>query len=142
MCELLWTEEVLVVYKIADDIVKVTDEISQNTDFCVKFLPTDVKVGLVSEGELLNVLGSLIDIVAHKRLMGSKSAPSASRSVPRCIHMFSSARWYRCSLQVTTAISTSSGSSAQRRESRYNQAWLICFMRCVSCVKRRTVVCA
>jgi F0F1-type ATP synthase beta subunit len=121
VCELLWVKEVFVIYKVANDVVKITDKISQNADVCTKLLPTDVKVGLVSKGKLLNVLGSLIDIVAHKRSMGSKSAPSASRSAPRCIHMFLSARWYRCSLQVTAAISTSSGSSAQRRESRYNQ---------------------
>jgi hypothetical protein len=92
VCELLRVEEVLVIYKVTNDVVKIADEISQNTDFCVKFLPTDVKVGLVSEGELLDVLGSLVDVVAHKRLMGSKSAPSASRSVLRHIHTFSSAR--------------------------------------------------
>jgi hypothetical protein len=122
VCELLWAEEILVIYKISNDVVKITNEISENTDVCMKFLPTDVEVGLVSEGQLLNILGSLVDVVAHKRSTGSKSAPSASRSAPRRIHTFSSARWYRCSLWVTAAISTSSGSSAQRRESRYNRA--------------------
>jgi hypothetical protein len=85
----------------------------------MEFLPTDVKICLMSESELLNVVGSFVDVIAHKRLTGYSSAPSASRSAPRHIHTFSSARWYRCSLQVTAAISTSSGSSAQRRESRY-----------------------
>jgi hypothetical protein len=140
VCELLWAKEVFVIYQVANDVVEIADKISQNADVCAKFLPADVEVGLVSEGKLLNVLGLLIDIVAHKRSVGSKSAPSASRSAPRHIHTFSSARWYRCSLRVTAAISTSSGSSAQRRESRYNQAQPICFMRCVSCAKRRTVV--
>jgi hypothetical protein len=121
VCKLLRAEEVLIIYKIGDDVVKIADQISQNTDVCVEFLSTDVKVGVMSDGKLLNILGSLINVIAHKRLMGSKSAPSASRSAPRHIHMFSSARWYRCSLQVTAAISTSSGSSAQRRELRYNQ---------------------
>jgi hypothetical protein len=106
----------------------------------VEFLPTDIEIGLMSNGKLLDVLDSLINVIAHKRSVGSKSAPSASRSAPRHIHTFSSARWYKCSLRVTAAISTSSGLSAQRRELRYNQAWLICFMRCISCMNRRTVV--
>jgi hypothetical protein len=76
----------------------------------------------------LDVFGLLIDVVAHKRSVGSKSAPSAARSAPRHIHTFLSARWYRCSLWVTATISTLSGSSAQRRELRYNWAQPICFM--------------
>jgi hypothetical protein len=50
MCKLLWAEKVFVVHEIANDIVKITDKISQNTDVCAKFLPTDIKVGLVLEG--------------------------------------------------------------------------------------------
>jgi hypothetical protein len=66
----------------------------------------------MSKGKLLNVFGLFVDVIAHKRSIGYNSAPSASRSVPRCIHTFLSARWYRCSLWVTAAISTLSGSSA------------------------------
>jgi hypothetical protein len=62
----------------------------------------------------------LVNVVAHKMLMGFNSAPSASRSAPRHIHMLMRAWWYNSSLWVTAAISTSSGLSAQRRESRYN----------------------
>jgi hypothetical protein len=50
MCELLWTEEVFIIYEVANDIIEITDKISQNTDVCTKFLPTDVEVGLVSKG--------------------------------------------------------------------------------------------
>jgi hypothetical protein len=90
--ELSWAEEVFVVYKISNDISNVPDEISENTDICTKLLFADVKVGLVLAGQVLNVFSSLIDVIAHKRSTGSKSAPSASRSAPRCIHTFSSAR--------------------------------------------------
>jgi hypothetical protein len=90
--ELLWVEEVFVVNKISDDIFNVLDEISENTDICTKFLFADVEIGLVLAGQMLNVVGSLIDVVVHRRSTGSKSAPSASKSAPSCIHTFSSAR--------------------------------------------------
>jgi hypothetical protein len=45
----------------------------------------------VSDSELFNEFGSLVDIIAHKRAMGSYSIPSASRSAPSCLHMFLSA---------------------------------------------------
>jgi hypothetical protein len=88
----LWIEEVLVVYKIPDDIFDIPDKILENADVCTKFLFADVEVGLVLVGQMLNVFGSLVDVVVHKRSTGSKSAPSACRSVPRRIHTFSSAR--------------------------------------------------
>jgi hypothetical protein len=88
----LWVEEVFVIYKISDDVFDIPDEISENVDVCTEFLFADVEVSLVLVGQVLNVFSSLVDVVAHKRLTGSKSAPSASRSVPRRIHMFSSAR--------------------------------------------------
>jgi hypothetical protein len=94
----------------------------------------------VSDGESLDEFSSLVDIVAHKRSMGFNSAPSASRSAPRRIHMFMRAWLYGSSLWVTATISTLSGSSAQRRESRYNWAHPICHIRCVSCANRRTMV--
>jgi hypothetical protein len=90
--KLSWIEEVLIVYKIPDDIFDIPDEILENTDVCTKFLFADVKVGLVLAGQMLNVFSSLVDVVVHKRSTGSKSAPSACRSVPRCTHTFSSAR--------------------------------------------------
>jgi hypothetical protein len=108
----------------------------------MEFLPTDVKVGFVSDGESFNKLSSLVDVTAHKRSTGFNSAPSASRLAPRCIHTFTSAWWYSSSLRVAAAISTSSGSSAQTRESRYNWARPICCMRCVSYTYKRTIVCA
>jgi hypothetical protein len=58
----------------------------------MEFLFADIKVGLMLDSELLNVFGSFVDIIAHKRSTGFKSAPSMSRSAPRRIHMFSSAR--------------------------------------------------
>jgi hypothetical protein len=90
--ELLWIEEVLIVYKISDDIFNIPDEISENTDVCTKFLFADVKIGLVLVGQMLNMFSPFVNIVAHKRLTGFRSAPSASRSAPRHIHTFSSAR--------------------------------------------------
>jgi hypothetical protein len=92
VCELLWAEEILVVYKISDDIFDIPNDISKNTDVCMEFLFADVEVGLMLVGQVLNMLGSLVDVIAHKRSMGSKSAPSASRSAPRRIHTFSSAK--------------------------------------------------
>jgi hypothetical protein len=90
--ELLWVKEVFIIYKISDDIFDIPDEISENADICAKFLFADVEVGLVLVGQVLNVFSSLIDVIAHKRSTGSKSAPSASRLAPRHIHTFSSAR--------------------------------------------------
>jgi hypothetical protein len=58
----------------------------------MEFLFADVEIGLVLAGQVLNVFSSLVDVVVHKRSTGSKSAPSASRLVPRCIHTFSSAK--------------------------------------------------
>jgi hypothetical protein len=90
--ELLWVEEVFVVNKISDDVFNIPDEISENADICTKFSFADVKIGLVLAGQMLNVFSSLVDIVAHRRSTGSKSAPSTSKSAPSCIHTFSSAR--------------------------------------------------
>jgi hypothetical protein len=96
----------------------------------------------VLSGKLFDELGSLVNIIAHKRSMGFSSAPSASRLAPSCIHMCMRAWWYSSSLWVTAAILTSSGLSAQMRESRYNWARPICHMKCVSCTYRSTVMCA
>jgi hypothetical protein len=90
--ELSWVEEVLVIHKIPDDIFDIPDKVSENADVCTELLFTDVKVGLVLAGQVLNMFSSLVDIIAHKRLTGSKSAPSTSRLAPRHIHTFSSAR--------------------------------------------------
>jgi hypothetical protein len=54
----------------------------------MEFLFADIKVGLMLKGELLNVFGSFVNVIAYKRLVGYKSAPSASRSAPRRIHTF------------------------------------------------------
>jgi hypothetical protein len=92
MHELLWVEEIFIVDKISNDIFDIPDEISENADVCTKFLFADVEVGLVLVSQVLNVFSSLVDVVAHKRSTGSKSAPSASRLAPSRIYMFSSAR--------------------------------------------------
>jgi hypothetical protein len=90
--ELSWVEKVFVVDEVSDDIFYIPDDIFENTNVCTQLLFADVKVGLVLAGQVLNVFSSLIDVVAHKRSTGSKSAPSASRSAPSRIHTFSSAR--------------------------------------------------
>jgi hypothetical protein len=90
--ELLWIEEVLVVYKVSNDIFNIPDDIFENADVYTEFFFADVEVGLVLVGQVLNMLSLLIDVVAHKRSTGSKSAPSASRLAPRHIHTFSSAK--------------------------------------------------
>jgi hypothetical protein len=91
VCELSWIEEVFVVTEISNDVFNIPDEVSENLDICTKFLPADVEIGLVLTGQMLDMFGSLVNVV-HRRSTGSKSAPSASRSAPSCIHTFSSAR--------------------------------------------------
>jgi hypothetical protein len=86
MLELSGVEELFVIHKISYDIVDVAYEVLKNTDLHLKFLFTDVKIGFVLDGESLDKLSSLINIIAHKRSTGFSSAPSASRLAPSCIH--------------------------------------------------------
>jgi hypothetical protein len=91
MCELSWVKEIFVVTEIPDDIFDIPDEVSENLDVCLDFLFADVEVGLVLASQMLNVFGSLVNVVVHAKSTGLYSVPSASRSAPSCLHMFSSA---------------------------------------------------
>jgi hypothetical protein len=91
MCELSWVEEIFVVTEISNDVFDIPDKVSENLDIRLDFLFTDIEVGLVLAGQMLNVFGALVNVVVHAKVTGSYSVPSASRSAPSCLHMFSSA---------------------------------------------------
>jgi hypothetical protein len=91
MCELLWVEEVFVVTEIPNDVFNILDKISEYLDICLDLLFADVEVSLVLASQMLNVFGSLVNIVVHTKSTGLYSVPSASRSAPSCLHTFSSA---------------------------------------------------